>query len=160
MNKVIIILLSLILILLTYLTFRNDISWYFEKQHIKENAKWTNFLGLNLACAQTSNNIECEKESKRIIPLANKFDALIDSKRSISCDDFSSRNEAQDFQDYIGGDRVRRVENNFEGEYKDYRCPTDYYGLDTDHDCEPCENNQRFDAQAQEDLIRSFQNKQ
>ena len=58
-------------------------------------------------------------------------------KSDLDCTDFESRREAELFYEYISGEDADYLQRNV---FDDKACFIDPYGLDADHDCEPCED--------------------
>ncbi len=152
-KKIIISLLIIIILLLSYVAFKGEMQWYFRKNEIRKNASITNIPTVYNHCIgsysmnETSgrDDEKCANDIIEFTPMVNKFDELINEKNEIDCNDFSSGYEALTFLHYVGGDFAKMMPIGYKDHKPLYRkdapstCVNDPYGLDTDHDCDPCE---------------------
>jgi hypothetical protein len=157
---------AVIILMLGYLIFKDDISWYSKRNEILKRANIYNITKVAAACWDTipdSNNINlhCTQTLSIYQPEINKWNNLIKGSRDINCSDFDNKNEANDFYQYLSGELAggyyRMMVQNEElllgketnplmigkiMEDKTYNgnCHYDPYGLDTNHDCNACES--------------------
>jgi len=153
-RKIIISLLLVIIALLFYVAFKDNLAWYFRKNKITSNASIYNIPTVYNYCIGSYSTNEnsgydedkCIADIKEFSSVTKKFDNLIKSKSDINCADFSSSFDATTFFHYVGGDLIKMFPVGYENHQPLYRkdtpsgCFNDPYNLDTDHDCEPCEN--------------------
>lgn len=158
---IIIFLLAVIIVLLFTLTFRDRITWYFKSQEILRHASVLNIPEVAGKCVgyylgnDAKPSGSCKEVHQQYSIKAERWNELIKENRKLSCNDFESRKEANLFYQYISGelahDFYTTAEKNLEkGEElptsfafisdKKTICRYDPYGLNTDSDCNACEN--------------------
>jgi len=156
-NKPLYILAFIIILMLGYIIFRNDISSFFKRDQILAKASVFNIPKVYLSCKDDPGwntpdgqvGTICKSVLTEYLAKANIWKEMIKNKKDISCSDFSDSREAFDFFDFISGETVQYVKqlgfsdpNNYGMVYINYKlkCENDPYGLDTNNDCWPCKN--------------------
>jgi len=156
-NKLLYVFVLIIILMLGYIIFKNDISNFFKRKQILAKVNLFNIPKVYLSCrgALRRNPPDdqkvkvCEDSLIEYTSKTNVWKELIKTKKDINCGDFNNQREAFDFYDYVGGETVQYVKqlgitdpNNYGVIYINYKlkCNYDPYGLDTNHDCWPCKS--------------------
>lgn len=147
-HKILYIIGIVIILMLGYLIFRNDINRYFKEQEIFNHASINNIPRVYLACANgadQSADFNCEGQLSKYAPIVNNFEEKIKLNRDLNCSDFNNAVEAEDFYNYVSGEAVQYMKQHsiigtLEYINLNLTCRYDPYGLDTNHNCMPCEN--------------------
>jgi len=158
-------LLMTIVVVLVLILFKDKIRMYFKAQEVLQKANVYNITDVAVKCynaiISTDDDYIPSQECSNMVDSYNekvlRWNNLIKEYRDINCKDFTDQAEAQDFYDYVSGELAggfyayRKVivgvkpddtehfafatTNKFDG-----HCRHDPYGLDTNGDCNACEN--------------------
>lgn len=142
--------LSIIVLLLGYLVFKNPVSSYLEKRDIAGKVNLYRVPEVYVACydyvwSESDSEIpqKCKDSVDKYMPIRDRWDSMIKEKSDIDCKDFTNNWEAMQFNSYIGNEFVQYINPNTRGKglliSGNPKCTYDPYGLDTDGDCQPCE---------------------
>lgn len=156
-NKLLITIGIIIVFMLGYIIFKDNINWYFKRNEILKRTNIYNIPDVAVKCYDFITSVnddavpnqDCINERDKYRPKIKEWENLIKSKKDINCGDFLSSKDAKYFYHYVSGE----LAGNFY-EYnttpnpksfawktpKDLYCTYDPYGLDTNHDCNACEN--------------------
>lgn len=163
-NKSTNILLIIVIILLGLLLFRGKIQAYFKARDVLKRANIYNIVEVAFACwdvipdDESIPNTRCSQTLEEYKFQIVKWNDLIKQYRDIDCKDFENKKEANDFYEYMsgelaGGIYLLKVQNEglirevnpltigkIMGKKHNGHCRYDSYGLDTNSDCDACEN--------------------
>lgn len=156
-------LLVIIILLLLVLIFKGNIKSYFRTNEVLSKVNTFNLWDVAFDCYDyvndESGNVQmsdkCRNTYQSFQPKVEKWNKLIKSRRftDINCKDFKDKKDAQDFYQYVNGEIAQGIyayktlhpENDgyqIVGTTNiwDGKCRYDPYGLDTNGDCDACEN--------------------
>lgn len=166
-NKLTNILLCVVVALLAFILLKSKIQSYFKAREVLRRASVYNIAKVAAACWDVipDNNTDLDTHCTQTIaeyhPKITKWIRLIKEYRDINCDDFENKAEANDFYQYISGELSGgyyrlMIQNKelltgkelnpsvvgkvMEDKTYDGHCRYDPYGLNTNGDCEACEN--------------------
>jgi hypothetical protein len=166
-NKLTNISLFVIVVLLGLILFKGKIQSYFKAREVLNRASIYNIAKVAAACwdvisdDNNSLSIHCTQTLAGYQSQVTKWNGLIKEYRDINCNDFENKAEANDFYQYISGELAGgyyhlMVQNEellagkelnpltmgkiMENKAYDGHCHYDPYGLDTNGDCNACEN--------------------
>lgn len=151
-NKAVFLLLVVIVGLLLYIVFKADIDHYYFKKQVLKEASILHIPAVFNRCINYSSKPDedglysdfnmdtCKVALNEYKSVEERFKNLIKSKKNISCGDFLSRSEASEFFKFVGGEIFDSAFRNGLDGLSLKRCVVDPYGLDTDHDCQACED--------------------
>ena len=137
------ILLTIIVVILAFILFEDKIRMYFKAQEVLQKVNVFNIPYVAVKCSTeiASDNDTLSQECLDMVESYNekvlKWQNLIKEYRDINCKDFTDKKEADEFYHYISGElsSVIYTYRKFDG-----HCRYDPYGLDTNGDCNACEN--------------------
>ncbi len=145
--------------MLGYLIFQDDISWYSKRNEILKKANIYNIPDVAVKCYDFITDKsddpvpsqDCTNEYNKWLPKTEEWKNLIKTKKDINCGDFYDPKDAKYFYHYISGElssdfykyNTTPSPKSFSWRSSgDLHCTYDSYGLDTNHDCNACENYQ------------------
>lgn len=159
------ILLVVVALLLLGVLFQGKIRNYFKAQDVLKRANVFNIPDVALACYKYITDEEtgengyspsCQQALDAYTVKTHKWENLVREYRDINCSDFSDKKEANEFYSWISGELAGgfyAYRNIVKGEKPDAtsfafmsttkfngKCRYDPYGLDTNSDCNACEN--------------------
>lgn len=160
------ILLLTILVILALVLFKDKIRLYLKAQEVLKRVNYYRIPDVAFKCYKgiitTDDDYIPSKECSNTIDSYRekilRWDKLIKEYRDIECKDFKDKKEANDFYNYVSGELIGAfyvyrkkdagvgpddgkenlefgLTTSFDG-----RCRYDPYGLDTNGDCNACEN--------------------
>jgi len=166
-NKLTNILLIVVIVLLGIFLFKGKIQSYFRASEVLNRASIYNIAVVAAACwdvvPDDNNNLSphCSQTLSEYQSKMTGWNSLIKEYRDINCNDFENRTDANGFYQYISGELAGgyyhlMVQNQElltgkeanplmigkikESKTYDGHCHYDPYGLDTNGDCNACEN--------------------
>ncbi len=136
---------SIIVLLLLGIFFKEEIKTYFKQRSIIKNASIYQIPKVDYYCKimqykDIAYKKNCLEELTKMTNKQNGWNKLIKENSKISCGDFDNYEDADLFYQYVGGGIVKQMYSKSPPNPNNLRCSYDPFGLDTDHDCEPCEN--------------------
>jgi hypothetical protein len=148
---------AVIILMLGYLIFKDSIHWYFKKSEILKRVSVFNIPFVADDCYEFQKALivdpqgdivwskSCEDEVKKYSSKIKYWEKLIRHNNDLNCDDFEDIFEAIEFYHYVSGEAAeayykRETPDGLVLRTNGLVCAYDPYGLDTDHDCDPCEH--------------------
>jgi len=152
--------LTVIVVLLLAILLKENIKSYFRGREVLNRTNIFNLWDVAFDCygfvnsdnPEATMSEKCRNTYNSYQDKTQKWDKLIKKYRDISCHDFADKGEAQDFYQYVNGEMAKGIyayktlhpedESEIVGTTNiwDGNCRYDPYGLDTNGDCNACEN--------------------
>lgn len=155
------ILLVVVVALLLGIIFRENIKFFFKAQEVLKRSNVLNIPDVAVYCykwmieEEAEPSPRCKEAMTSYFQKEKKWEALVKKYRDINCSDFSSRKEAMEFYAWISGEMAHEFYSYrktiigkepdtdkfaYMSSTDDTPCRYDPYGLDTNGDCNPCED--------------------